>query len=206
MVPSSAKRLHSEDIKSHMWTLRIPEESMSSPVLVFPPVPTRPLSYSGYAALLWIYLPWAPARPSVCPSDISPGVSGRCLALCVGFCSSRRDAQSIPQTTQTPSRITSRLRVQPVSIAQWQQEIMLFMEGPGDRRHGLVLLRLSISQVLSATFYFKRDLRARSNIKYWGRMRFYCLAAFIFRCKRPVPIAAVDTISFVAADLLLWCI
>lgn len=135
--------------------------------------------------------PGALACPSVCPSDISSGFSSHCVALCVGFCSSRRDAQSIPQMTQTLRRITSRLLVEAVSVAQWQEEIKPFMERPGDGRDGLLLLRLSVSQVLRAAFYFKRDLRTLSNIKYWGQIRFCCLVAIIFSCKHPVSIAAV---------------
>lgn len=64
------------------------------------------------------------------------------------------------------SKISSKLLMQAVSIAQWQEEIKLFVETTGDGRDSLFFLRLSLSDVLRPPFYIKTDLRTcRLNIK-----------------------------------------
>lgn len=50
------------------------------------------------------------------------------MDLCVGFCSSPQD-KSIPQRTQPLTKVSSRLLMWAVSVAQWQEEIKLFLEG-----------------------------------------------------------------------------
>lgn len=84
------------------------------------------------------------------------------MDLCVGFCSSLQD-KSIPQRTQPLTKISSRLLMQAVSMAQWQEEIKLFMERTGEGRDSLFL---SLSEVLRPPFYLETDLRTFPHIKY----------------------------------------
>lgn len=53
------------------------------------------------------------------------------------------------------SEISSRLLMQAVSIAQWREEIKLFMEKTGDGRDSLFFLRPSLSEVLRPPFYLE---------------------------------------------------
>lgn len=53
--------------------------------------------------------------------------------------------------------------MQAVSMAQWQEEIKLFVERTGDGRDSLFL---SLSGVLRLPFYLETDLRTFPHIKY----------------------------------------
>lgn len=152
-----------EDRKSHVYTMWTWRNLSSCHVLKIPLAPLLSL----HIHVTWLITeticstcvikcpsaPWSTVSVSVC---WLVQFSNQHMDLCVGFCSSPRD-KSIPQRTQPLTKVSSRLLMWAVSVAQWQEEIKLFLERTGHGRDSLFFLRLSLSEVRRRSFYLETD-------------------------------------------------